>query len=247
MKKIGLFFALLMFLGCNSEKGWNCVQTSGSRVEQEIPVPDFDKILVWEHTKLFVQEGTEQKVIIKTGRNLLSNVHVSVEDSRLEIRNENTCNWIRDYENVEVYVISPNISEIRSSTGYGVESVGVLRFSSLSLISEDSAGDYHTDGDFNLQLDVDEINIVANGRSAFTLSGSARKANFGLYSGDGRVYAENLVVEDLQFYHRSTGPIIVNPQESLRGQIVSLGDVISKNRPPIVEVEELYRGRLIFE
>ncbi|HBL79751.1 MAG TPA: DUF2807 domain-containing protein, partial [Aequorivita sp.] len=34
---------------------------------------------------------------------------------------------------------------------------------------------------------------------------------------------------------------------AIRGKIVSLGNVISKNRPAIVEVEELYRGKLIFE
>jgi len=41
--------------------------------------------------------------------------------------------------------------------------------------------------------------------------------------------------------------MVVNPQNSIRGKIVSFGDVISKNRPPVVEVEELYKGRLRFE
>lgn len=247
MKKLLLLISFLLIVGCNSDKGWNCVQTSGSSVEQEIPLPEFDKILVWDKIKFFIQQGNEQKIVVKTGKNLLHNIHLSVENSRLEIRNENTCNWFRDYENVEVYVTSPNISEIRSSTGYEIESIGILRYASLVLVSEDSVDAYHTDGDFNLTLDVEELKIVANGRSAFTLSGKAQKADFGLYSGDGRIYAENLIVEDINFFHRSTGPIVVNPQQSLKGKIVSLGDVISKNQPEIVEVEELYRGRLIFE
>ena len=41
--------------------------------------------------------------------------------------------------------------------------------------------------------------------------------------------------------------MVVNPIESIRGEIVSVGDVIAKNRPPVVEVEELFMGRLIFE
>ena len=71
--------------------------------------------------------------------------------------------------------------------------------------------------------------------------------SFGLYAGDCRIYSEDLIIQNLSVFHRSSGPMVVNPQQSIKGKIVSLGDVISKNKPPIVEVEELYRGRLIFE
>ena len=129
------------------------------------------------------------------------------------------------------------------------ESLGVLRFPSLNLASEDQHNEdqYHIDGDFKLNLEVESLNIVANGLSKFYLSGSATNASFGLYAGDCRIFSEDLIVQKLTVYHRSTGPMVVNPQQSIKGKIVSLGNVISKNRPPIVEVEELYRGKLIFE
>jgi hypothetical protein len=41
--------------------------------------------------------------------------------------------------------------------------------------------------------------------------------------------------------------MFVNPQRSIRGEIRSGGDVIAVFRPPVVEVEEFYTGRLIFE
>ena len=37
--------------------------------------------------------------------------------------------------------------------------------------------------------------------------------------------------------------MIVNPQQSISGQIRGTGDVISINEPPIVEVERLYTGQ----
>ena len=94
---------------------------------------------------------------------------------------------------------------------------------------------------------MEELIILANGLSNFYLTGSADKANIGLYAGDSRVEAENLIINELVIYHRSTNKMIVNPQESIIGQIRSLGDVISKNRPPIVDVKEYYTGKLIFE
>jgi hypothetical protein len=40
--------------------------------------------------------------------------------------------------------------------------------------------------------------------------------------------------------------MIVNPQASLKGDLYGTGDLISKNHPPIVEVEQFYTGELIF-
>jgi hypothetical protein len=240
---------LVLFSGCSSDKGWDCIQTSGDIVQKEVFVQPFTKILAWKRTKVFIQQGENQKIIIETGENLMNDVEVSVTDGILQIHNNNACNFTRDYEITKVYVTTPNISEIRSSTGYTIESIGVLQFPSLTLLSEDQQNDdqYHIDGDFKLNLVVENLNIVANGVSKFYLSGSAENANFGFFAGDCRIFSENLIIQNLYVYSRSTGDMIVNPQQSIRGKIVSLGNVISKTRPPIVEVEELYRGKLIFE
>ena len=65
-----------------------------------------------------------------------------------------------------------------------------------------------------------------------------------LYS---RVEASDLIIQNLNIFHRSTNKMIVNPQQSITGEIRSLGDVISKNIPPVVEVTEYYTGTLIFD
>ncbi|MEH6764775.1 MAG: head GIN domain-containing protein [Aequorivita antarctica] len=248
---LGSFSAAVLFLfaGCDSDSGWDCTQKAGNIVETEFTVQPFTKILVWERIKLFVKQGNEQKVVVETGENLMSDIEVSVTDGKLEIHNNNGCNLVRDYGLTKVYITSPNITEIRSSTGLAVESIGVLRYPSLTLLSEDQLNEdeYHTDGDFKMELEVQSLNIVANGLSKFYLSGTANSASFGLYASDCRIYSEDLIVQNLYVFHRSTGDIVVNPQQKIRGKIVSLGNVISKTRPPVVEVEELYRGKLIFE
>ncbi len=249
MKKFFLLFGLIAIMGCSSENSWDCIQTAGTIVQREVEVPPFSRLLIWERTKVFISQGPEQKVVVETGENLLNDISLDVNDGLLQIRNKNACNLVRDYQLTKVYITAPDISEIRSSTGYAIESIGTLRYLNLTLLSEDQAEDdlYHTDGDFKLTLDVENLHVVANGLSKFYLQGTATNANFGLFAGNCRIYAEDLVVENLSLYHRSTGPMVVNPQQSIKGKIVSIGDVISKNRPPEIAVEELYRGRLIFE
>lgn len=249
MKNIAYLLITLLTVGCNSDSGWDCMQTAGNIIQTEVDVPEFTKILVGQRAKLVVQQGEEQKVVIETGENLLSDVEILVVDGVLKIYNYNSCNLVRDYEITKIFVTSPNLTEIRSSTGYLTESIGKLKYPNLSLLSEDYGmeDEYHTNGDFKIHLEVENLTVTANGLSKFYLRGTATNANFGLYASDCRIYSEDLIVQKLNIYHRSTGPMVVNPQQSIKGRIVGLGNVISKTKPAVVEVEELYRGTLIFE
>ena len=69
----------------------------------------------------------------------------------------------------------------------------------------------------------------------------------GFYSGDSRFEGGNLIAQNVVISHRGTNDMIVNPQQSLKGVLRSYGHVISKNIPPVVEVDILFSGRLIFE
>ncbi|WP_203294177.1 head GIN domain-containing protein [Luteirhabdus pelagi] len=249
MKKLAYIFILITVLGCDSEKGLNCFQAAGDIIQEEVTVSEFDKIIVWERAQLIIQQGETQKVIIETGENLLNDVEVSVDEGTLNIYNNNGCNLVRDYGITKVYVTSPNITVIRNSSGLTVESIGTLSYENLTLLSEDQENEdgYHIDGNFRLQLAVDRLDVISNGLSNFYLSGTALNASIGLYAGDSRVEAAELSIDNLYVFHRSTNQMIVNPQNQLSGKIVSIGDVISVNEPPIIEVEELYTGRLIFE
>ncbi len=238
-----------VFTACDSDSAWDCVKASGTIVQEEITLEAFEKLDVRHRVQLIVKQGDEQQVILETGENLRGDINLSVVDGILRIDNNASCNLVRDYGITKLYVTSPNITQIRNGSGLPVLSNGILAFPSLALISENTAveGDIHTVGDFELQLDVQNLSIVANGKSNFFLSGQAETATIGLYSGDGRVEAANFIIQELNIYHRSSNKMIVNPRQSIRGEIRSLGDVIAVFQPAVVEVEEFYTGRLIFE
>ena len=249
LKNCFLLFSLLLIISCNSEQGLNCFQAAGEQIEQEIPVEDFTAIVVEERLQLIVKQGAEQKVVLATGENLLNDIEVSVTNGVLTLFNDNGCNLVRDYNISKVYVTSPNLTEIRNASGYEVQSDGVLAYETLTLTSEDLEEEdvYHKDGDFRLALDVNELRITANGLSNFYLSGAAETANIKFLEGDIRFEGADLRIQHANVYHRGTNTVIVNPIQSLRGKVLSTGDLISVNRPPVVEVEETYTGRLLFQ
>ncbi|MGR7812371.1 head GIN domain-containing protein [Lacinutrix undariae] len=248
MKKIiGLFILVLVF-ACDSEDANDCFQTTGHNVQQEFLVENFEKILVNRGVELFIEQGDTYTVIVESGENLINDVDVIVVGNQLEITDNNTCNFVRDYAVTKVYVTAPNIKTIRSSTQYEISSIGVLNYNNLSLISEDfNLQGSFTVGDFSLQLNATNLSIVSNNMSSFYLSGTAENVNVGFYSGSGRFEAEDLIAQNINVYHRGTNDMIVNPQLQLTGEIRSVGNVIVVNTPPLVTAQSFYTGHLVFE
>ncbi len=244
-----VFIAFLMLISCNGENVPDCFQNSGNIVRRPVDVPAFTTITVFENLNVVLKQGDEQRVEIETGEYLLNDVSAVVEDGRLILRNENSCNYVREYGLTTVYVTSPNITEIRSSTGLLISSDGVLAYPSLALIAEsfNNPEAETTDGSFDLNLNATSVRIVVNGIAYFKLQGTTENFNVTVAAGDSRIEAEDLISQNVTINHRGSNDVFVNPQQRLSGVIRGTGDVISVNRPPEVDVEELFNGRLIFQ
>jgi len=248
MKRVGLVLIGFIFWGCNSENAIDCFQNSGDLIREAVSVSNFDRILVFEQVALVVQQGEQIEVEIETGEFLRNDVSATVIDGTLVLENRNNCNLFRDFGLTTVYVTAPNILEIQSSTGLPIRSSGVLNYPELRLISE-SFSDPEletTDGAFNMELSSQSVTIITNGIAFFQLSGSTQNFNITVAAGDSRIEAANLIAENVSLNHRGSNDIFINPQQSLTGVIRGFGNVIAFNEPPVVTIEELFRGRLIF-
>ncbi|PWL37869.1 DUF2807 domain-containing protein [Flagellimonas aquimarina] len=248
MKQWPIIYLFLFLIACSGENTPDCFQSAGDLVRETAEVAQFTNITVFENINLVIRQGTEQVVEVETGEFLRKEVSAQVEDNRLILRNENGCNFFRDYGLTTVYVTAPNIEEIRSSTGLLISSDGVLEYPNLLLLSE-SFGEPEaetTDGSFDLNVNSENLRITTNGIAYFKLRGNTMNLNIDIAAGDSRIESENLISENVSINHRGSNDVFVNPQQRISGVIRGTGDVISTNRPPEVEVEELFNGQLIF-
>ncbi|WP_419212460.1 head GIN domain-containing protein [Maribacter sp. X9] len=250
-KLVVLFFCSLLvvsFHSCNSENAPDCFQDTGDITRAEVSVADFDKITVFENITLIIKQGNIQKVEIETGEYLRNEVEAVVESGRLVLTDTNDCNYVRKYGTTVVYVTTPNLSEIRSSTGFPIKSDGMLSFNSLSLLSESFSVPEAatTDGSFDLELNVNSLGITVNGIAYFKIKGEATNFNLNIAAGDSRIDAAQFIAQNVNLNHRGSNDLLINPQVKLIGVLRGTGDVLSYNRPTEVSVEELYNGRLIF-
>lgn len=240
---VGLLFA------CNGDNVPDCFQNAGDIIEQEFEVASFSKITVNPRIELILSQGPTQQVIVQTGEYLLSDIDVRVEDGRLRLFNDNVCNLTRDYGITKVFVTAPDITEIRNGSSYTVSSLGVLNYDNLRLVSEDFSDDdsFNTTGNFDLEVNSQDLDIVINNLSSVFISGTVESLYVGYFSGDARFEGRDLIAQEVEIYQRSSNDMIINPQQSIIGEIRSTGDVILVNTPPVVDVQQFYTGQLIYE
>ncbi|TQD39824.1 head GIN domain-containing protein [Haloflavibacter putidus] len=249
MKYFLIIVMSFILSACSADWTPDCFRKEGEIISKEIALVNFEEIEVHAGVELFLSKANTQKVVLETGENLAEDITFKLVGNKLVIKNKNTCNFVRDYKVTKVYIESPDLKVIRNASSWTINSLNTLTYDTLQLISEDaSLGDtVKTDGDFDLDLQCNSLTIVSNGLSDYFLDGEVANFSINFYSGDGRLESENLLAENIEVYHRGSNTMVINPQQSLIGKIVSTGNILAKNEPPLVQVEELYTGRLLFE
>ena len=244
-----IYGILILFLGCAPSELDDCFRSAGSTITKAFEVSAFSKIRFENDVILNVQQGTSQKVEVTSGSKLFENITVVVEGETLVIKDENSCNLVRDYGLTQVLVTTDTLTEIRNSSAYDVRSIGVLGFPSLVLRSDSSGGveDSRKSGDFYLNLDCKELRVQANGQSVFYLEGMAENAVISFADEYPRFEGGALAIDTLTVFHRGANKMIVRPKHLIQGRIVGVGDVIALERPAVVDVTEEFTGRLRFQ
>ena len=250
MKKnlLSLLLLFTLLLACNSENSGDCLQTAGPLQREVRLEAAFSRITVFENLNLVIRQGSEFRVEVESGANLLNEITAEVIGDRLILRNENRCNLFRDYGISTVYVTAPELREIRSGTGFLVSSDGTLNYDSLTLISErfNNPETDATDGRFDLDFSGNRLTVSLNGIAYVQLAGSANLLTVNIAAGDARVEATDLEAQEVIVDHRGSNDVLVDPQQRISGLIRGYGDVIGVSRPPEVDVDELFNGRLRF-
>ncbi len=249
-KRIIYIIGVTWFLiSCNGENANDCFQAAGNTIQQSFSVPFFSEIRIEDDVSLIIRQGPVQEVVIETGDNLLNDIQVRVDGAILVVKDNNRCNFVRDYGITKLFVTTPDLKKIRNSSEFDVRGDGELEFPSLRLVSNTTEGieDSRKSGDFILKLKCEELWVEANGFSGFYLEGFSEKATIAFEDEVPRLEARNLKVNELRIFQRSANKMIVHPIQSIVGIIKGTGDVICVNHPPVVEVEQIYTGQLLFE
>jgi len=243
----------LLFIITSCGISEDCFKGNGNRVTQSFPLENFTKIKVYDGVGLVVKEGQNYDVKVETSDNIIDNLDVRMDGDMLVVKDNSTCNIARDYGQTVVYVTVPDGTtspliqelELHSKTEQKIQSEGILHSTIVRLFSIDLSDGAGT-GDFYINVDNSQLVVESNNVSNYYVSGHSENMLLNFYFGNGRFYGKNLQVENITVYHRGSNDMFVYPVQKIDGAIFATGNIILENVPPIVDVEEVFRGRLIY-
>ncbi|MBL4745995.1 MAG: DUF2807 domain-containing protein [Flavobacteriaceae bacterium] len=247
MKKIALLCILTLLMACDKEDTGDCFQTAGHTVTYEMEFPIFTKITIQKNIRLVLRYGSPQKVSIKTGKNLKPEIFGTIDGDRLTFTNENDCNFVRGYDDAVITITSPNIVEIRNSSQHTVTSLNTLEYPNLYLHVTGDKFKYLPIGDYDIQVKCTNLWVLANGTATIKVQGTTDNLNVNFSDTDPRFLGANLIAKNVTVTNTSTNDMHVYATEKIEGNLYRLGNVYCYSKPPIVNVIEHYKGRLIFK
>ena len=118
MFTLWLLIILTGLTACNKEDPFGCFRGTGKIVKQEREIGGFSGIIMRDNLDVVLIPDSENKVIVEAGRNLQKRIKTNLNEGVLEIENENSCNWVRSYDNpmiVYVHYVKIDSIEYRSS------------------------------------------------------------------------------------------------------------------------------------
>ncbi len=138
-----IYIILIMFvvLSCNKSNPGDCFKSTGAIITESRDVDAFLYLSMENNVDVFLTYSPTYTVEVMAGKNIISGIKTTVQNKTLTIKNENTCNWIRSYENpLEVYIGAPKLDSIVYSSSGNLTSTNSFIGDSIKLDVLEGAG-----------------------------------------------------------------------------------------------------------
>ena len=186
-------------------------------------------MLLNDKIEVHVFKGTEYKVEVIAGENIIKNISTRVQGGLLTIENHNTCNFVRGYK----HVVTVNVTApyIKSATNQGVSTMSFEDFVQDTLVLKiENSGDVRVNGTFN------QVRTSTHGNGDFYLTGSAN--SFFVYAyGTNYIRAQDFTIRDYAFVETLTiGDCYLNATGLglLEYNIHSEGNIYYTGQPAVI-------------
>ena len=231
---------LLLLMGACTKGGCTCVSSSGQVVRKTRVLNVFNRIDLQDNVDLVITPDYVSRVEVEAGEKIIGGVTTEVVDGQLLIRNNNKCNWLRDYSKpIRVYVTSANLWQITYSGSGNVTAPDTLRMDSISVVVWGGCGTINLtmnvwQGSFSMNMGTTDIRL--HGICAIT---SAYVHDYGLYD------ARDLKTGYTFITSSGSNDSYVRAVNYLEATINSIGNIYYKDEPKTIQVKINGSGKVL--
>ncbi len=217
---------LILFSACKGDRSDDCLTSLGNEVSIVRSVEDYHKLYVEDRIQAVVVQDSSRygEIEISGPENLLEQVTSFVEDNRLNLKNNNTCNFVRsfDYE-LKVKIFVKSISEIYIESIAAVVSEGPIVINKLEIYN-------YALSDCSLELSGNEV-FVQSRNSAFTELRGKIKVLKGSIEEISELEASNLQCEEVLLDSHSPLNCTINASNGIFVNLYNSGNIIYNSEP----------------
>jgi len=232
---------LTVITSCKKNTIGDCFFSTGEISTEARTIGSFNSIILKDNVNLILTKASTPSVSVEAGSNLLSGIITEIsDDSVLQIRNDNQCNWIRNFESpINVYVNYVDIDTIEYRSIGNISTTNSLKTDTLWLEVHEGAGE------INLNLNVDRLYCALHyGTADIILSGNCQVA-YAYSASFGFINMTNLESTFVFMNNRSSNDIYVNVNHQLGATIENVGNIYYTGNPSIVTLDGSGPGQLI--
>jgi hypothetical protein len=227
----------LLLAACGSNAP-DCMKSTGKVIRETRSLNTFSTLEISGNINVILTSDSSYDVVVEAGEHLLKKIKTEVSGTRLLVRNDNSCNWVRSYKNpLNVYVGIKNIDDIFQ---YSPELLSTEKL----LIKDTLIVHLYSNGSVNLDLDSKSIWLDMDFLGDCRLRGKTKKMLV-TSLGMGQFNSEGMNCAELYVFGKGQGDVFVRSDSSLVAYIENSGNVYYSGSPVVIGGSNTGTGRLI--
>lgn len=244
MRKLWTYYFLISILAfsCKKAEDRSCFKFVGDEVTKTIELQQIDSLYLYDNIIYTLIPDTTNYVELKGGENLLNYIECLNNDKKLEVRNNNKCNFLRSYKKkVTAYIHVKEVKYIHFEGAEKLTNEDTLVSGELRLFIRDGAG----------PVDLTVVNgymsaAITHGWGDFTLRGMTQTAFLNCNTNSYCNTTDFKVESDLNVYSNTGGNMVINANgANLSATIKRDGDILYSGVPNSINIEDTGEGELI--
>ncbi len=145
-----------LLIGCEKFPGEDCLKSTGETTVEHRTLQPYEHISLEDNINLILTQGDEFTAMVRAGENLIGSIITEVNDHVLTVKNDNKCNWVRDFDkDIDVYLTVSNLCSITYRSSGMILSTNTILSDSLNIAVWDGTGTI----DLDIQTRVSVLSI----------------------------------------------------------------------------------------
>ena len=235
-----LFSIVLIGTNC-SDKKETCFYTSGKEITQDLRLGEFKYLNLNDNIDYYLKKDTANWIELTCNEKTLSLIEIKITSDELKISNSATCNFFRNYETKNKAIIHyKSIEKINFTGSKKIISLDTISTKYLYVHLLKGAGS------IQLMIDCDRFETSATGYGDLTILGKTNS----YFVEQKEISTYNLLdlktKDSIRIIQKSINKMKINGESCvIRGKIEKSGNIYYKGSPLNIDIEQLYKGKLI--